>query len=145
MEIITSIKIQAKVDEVWNVLMDFEKHSTWNPFIRSIAGIPSVGNRINIHLGPANTKGMKFQPIVEIFEANKIFQWQGHLFIKGLFDGQHRFELKAIDEQNTLLMHSEKFKGLLVPIFKKSLEQDTRLGFEQMNIALKERVENKNY
>ncbi len=145
MEIITSIKIQAKVDEVWNVLMDFEKHSTWNPFIRSIAGIPSVGNRINIHLGPANTKGMKFQPIVEIFEVNKIFQWQGHLFIKGLFDGQHRFELKAIDEQNTLLIHSEKFKGILVPIFKKSLEQDTRIGFEQMNIALKERVENKNY
>lgn len=144
MEIITSINIQANVNEVWKTLTDFEKHYSWNPFIRSIKGDVQVGKKIRVHLGRANTKGMKFNPTVEILEPNKIFQWQGHLLIKGLFDGQHRFELKQIDEQNTLLIHSEKFRGILVPLFKKSLEQDTRIGFEEMNEALKTRVESEN-
>ncbi len=144
MEIITSINIRANSEKIWEVLMDFESHSSWNPFIRSIKGEVKVGKKINIHVGPSNTKGMKFQPVVEIHELNKIFQWQGHLMFKGLFDGQHRFELKQIDEHNTLFIHSEKFKGILVPLFKKSLENDTKKGFEQMNEALKKRVESEN-
>ena len=35
----------------------------------------------------------------------------------------------------------EEFRGLLVPLFSRSLDTDTRRGFEAMNQALKERAE----
>ena len=39
-------------------------------------------------------------------------------------------------------MHAETFNGLLVPFFDRVLEK-TRQGFEEMNRALKARVEKK--
>lgn len=78
---------------------------------------------------------------VQQFEARKTFSWLGHLLIPGLFDGKHAFEL--IDNRNgtTTFVHSETFKGLLIPFFKKFLEHNTKIAFEQMNVALKKRVE----
>ncbi len=34
----TEIIIDAPVTTVWQVLTDFERHPTWNPFIKAIAG-----------------------------------------------------------------------------------------------------------
>ena len=39
------------------------------------------------------------------------------------------------------MLHEERFTGLLVPLFRKSLDTGTRRGFETMNEALKLRVE----
>jgi uncharacterized protein YndB with AHSA1/START domain len=38
-EIITEIEIDASPSQVWQVLTDFEKYPTWNPFIKKISGI----------------------------------------------------------------------------------------------------------
>jgi len=58
-----------------------------------------------------------------------------------LFDGEHKFEL--IDNANgtTTLIQSEKFSGILVPLLKKQLDDNTKRGFEAMNEKLKELVE----
>ena len=58
----------------------------------------------------------------------------------GIFDGRHRFELEPIDENRTLLRHSEHFNGVLVRFMRKSLDTQTLAGFEAMNQALAERV-----
>ncbi len=41
-QIETEILINAKPDKVWQVLTDFESHSKWNPFIKSISGEKKV-------------------------------------------------------------------------------------------------------
>lgn len=66
----------------------------------------------------------------------------GHLFIKGLFDGEHSFELIDNLDGTTTFIQSEKFEGILIPLFKKMLDVNTKEGFESMNKALKARVEN---
>jgi hypothetical protein len=43
----------------------------------------------------------------------------------------------------TSLVQSENFIGLLVPVFKKQLNDSTRPGFELMNKKLKELAEQK--
>ena len=138
----TEILINARPEKVWDVLMDFEGHSSWNPFILSISGSPVVGDKIQVFLKPEGSKGMKFEPEVQIVERNKCFQWQGKLFVKGLFDGQHRFELEAVGEHQTRFIQSEKFGGILVGMLKKMLDNGTVQGFRKMNEALKKRVEN---
>ncbi|MGL4581657.1 MAG: SRPBCC family protein [Flavobacterium sp.] len=136
MRIETSIQIKASKKEVWDVLMDFNEYAYWNPFIKSITGIASIGMPLEIILPT-----MRFRPIVHTKKNEELFSWQGKLWINGLFDGHHQFELKTIDDHNCLFIHSEEFKGILVPLLKKKLNTDTRLGFEAMNNALKNRVE----
>lgn len=145
-QIKTQIIISATPDKVWSVLTDFENHPKWNPFIKSITGEVKVGNQITVSMAPPNGKGMTFKPRVLVFDQNKEFRWIGKLIFKGLFDGEHKFEL--IDNRNgtTTFIHSENFKGLLVGLFKDQLENNTKKGFELMNESLKKRVEEmKNY
>ena len=137
MQIQSEIIINANPSQVWQVLTDFESYPSWNPFIKKIEGNPQVGNKIQAWLPQ-----MKFTPTVIRFEKEKAFSWLGNLFFKGLFDGHHQFYLEALPGGKTRFTQKEDFKGILVPLFKKMLLNDTTPGFEAMNQALKERAEN---
>jgi hypothetical protein len=50
-----------------------------------------------------------------------------------LFDGEHSFELITLEKNRTLFKNSEKFKGILVPLFKKKLNVETKAGCIEMN------------
>lgn len=141
-EIRTSIVINASAEQVWTVLTNFEKYPEWNPFLKSITGKVKVGNNIVARIEPPEAKGMTFKPRVLAFEPNKEFRWIGHLLFPGLFDGEHIFELTGNTDGTTTFVQREKFRGILVPLFKKMLDINTLNGFNEMNKALKERVEN---
>ncbi len=137
-EISTVILIEAIPAKVWAILTQFDNYSNWNPFIKSIQGKVEVNKNIIVKIAPPDQKGMVFKPRVLTYNKNKELSWIGHLFFSGLFDGTHKFEL--IDNKNgtTTFKQSEKFKGILVGFL--NLE-NTKKGFDQMNIKLKELVE----
>ena len=85
---------------------------------------------------------MVFKPVVIKVIPEVEFRWLGRFLLPGLFDGEHIFELIPIAEQKTRLVHREKFSGLLVPFFWKSLDSGTRAGFKEMNNTLKNLAEN---
>lgn len=140
-EIKTVIHIHAPCEYVWNTLMDFKAYPSWNPFIRSIEGIPAPGNSISVTMSPPGSKHpMKFTPSVIKSEANREFRWLGHLFIKGIFDGEHYFIFEKLPNGSTAVHHGERFGGVLTP-FLKGVLKNTETGFKEMNVALKERCE----
>lgn len=136
-EIKTEIHIQARPERVWEILCDFDNYPTWNPFIKSIKGNTSVGSNLEVYIEPPQAKGMKFTPKILAFTPNKEFKWLGKLWVKGLFDGEHAFQLTANTDGSTTFIHSEKFNGILVPFLSKMLDTNTKNGFEQMNEKLK--------
>ena len=136
----TEILIDATPQAIWNVLMDFESYPGWNPFIISIEGRAQVGQSITARLQPPGQKVSTFSPTVQVVEPQKEFRWEGKLFIKGLFDGQHYFQMEPVGENQTRFIHGEYFKGLLVRPLMRMIGEATRLGFEAMNHALAERV-----
>ncbi|MCC5913617.1 MAG: SRPBCC domain-containing protein [Balneolaceae bacterium] len=136
----TIIHIHTPPKHVWDVLMDFDSYPEWNPFVRSIKGSGAEGENITITVQPPGKKGMDFTPLVLKSTELTEFRWKGKLFIKGLFDGEHYFVLKELPNGSTALYHGEIFSGLLIP-FCKSMLDDVKSGFEHMNIALKERCE----
>ena len=136
LQISTSITINATPERVWKVFTEFATYSAWNPFLKEISGEVAVDNQINI-----NADGMKFKPIVLVYEEERELRWKGKLFINGLFDGEHYFIFSENADGTTTLQHGEKFTGLLVPLFKKKLLTETKAGVDKMNRALKERVE----
>lgn len=142
-EIKTEIFINATPEKVWAILTDFGNYPKWNPFIKSIKEEVKVGNRIIIKIEAPGAKGMTFKPKVLIFETNKELRWLGHLIFPGLFDGEHKFHLIDNINGTTTFRQSEIFKGVLVPLFKKQLNINTKRGFEEMNKKLKELVEQK--
>ena len=87
---------------------------------------------------------MNFTPKVLTFEANKELSWLGHLLFPGVFDGEHKFELTPNTNGTTTFRQSEIFKGLLVSLFKKQLDNDTKRGFDEMKKKLKELAEKNN-
>lgn len=136
----TKITINASAQEVWDVLMDFRSHSFWNPFIKSISGVPEVGNKIQVVLGGADDKGMRFNPLVLVNEKQSEFRWKGKLLVKGVFDGEHYFLLKQTADNKCSFTQGEKFSGILVP-FLSGVLKDTQDSFKLMNDALKMKVE----
>lgn len=142
-EIKTEILIHATAEKVWSILTDFDNYPNWNPFIKSIKGEVKAGNTIVVKIAPPDAKPMTFKPKVLTYDTNKELKWLGHFLITGIFDGEHRFALIDHGNGTITFIQSEKFNGVLVPFFKKPLEYNTKRGFEEMNLKLKELAEQK--
>lgn len=139
-QIETEILINAKPKKVWEILTDFEKHSEWNPFIQSIEGEKSPGNRLRVFIKPPDNNGMTLKPLILKFEPEKEFRWKGKLGVGGIFDGEHYFILEKFPDNQTKFIHGEKFSGILVPFVGKILEK-TKDGFKLMNESIKKESE----
>ncbi len=140
-ELTSEIEIEAPPARVWQVLTDFPAFRQWNPFIREISGAARAGNRLRVRLGPPGGRAMTFEPRVLVSEENRELRWLGRVGLPGIFDGEHLFTLEPLAGNRTRFVQRELFRGLLVPLLAGSLDRGTRRGFEEMNRALKERVE----
>ena len=134
--IATAIETSASAAQLWSVLTDFARYPQWNPFIREAEGEPVAGSRLKIRIQPpGKSGGMVFRPEVLRVEPEREFAWLGHLIVPGLFDGEHCFCIEPLPGGGCRVHQSENFSGLLVPLFRKSLDGGTRQGFEAMNAA----------
>ncbi|MCC6460693.1 MAG: SRPBCC domain-containing protein [Saprospiraceae bacterium] len=132
----TEITIQAPASTVWAILMNFEQYPNWNPFM-TIKGEPRLGSRLENAITLAGQPPQVFKPVIIELSPGHSFRWLGHLWVKGLFDGEHYFELEPIGPQQTRLVHGEHFGGLLRGLILRLIAEKTVQGFENMNAALK--------
>lgn len=142
-QITTQIDIDAPADVVWDILLDFDRYPDWNPFVKEISGDATPGARLAIKIQPPEGSSMSFKPTVLVAREREELRWLGRVGLPRIFDGEHSFVIQPIDEARIRLIHSECFRGILVPLLWNGLETNTRAGFEQMNGALKERAEKK--
>jgi len=141
MEISTQVTIDGSISDVWAALTGFDGYPKWNPFITNVSGTVREGNVIEVVLQQPGIKPITMKPTILVFKEGKELRWIGHLLFPGLFDGEHCFRLETGADGSTTFYQKERFSGLLVPLFKKMLELNTRAGFETMNQRLKEIVE----
>jgi hypothetical protein len=141
-EIQTEIDIESTPERLWSILTDFPAQSSWNPFIRSIEGPVTTGGRLTVTIQPAGAKPMTFHPTVLVVTPNVELRWLGHFLFRGIFDGEHYFQIAQSTPGRVRFVQGEKFSGLLVSLAKATLERGTRAGFIAMNQALKNRAEN---
>ena len=141
-EIMTDIEIDGSPEAVWAVLTDFEAYPEWNPAME-IDGDAVEGDRLEVTMDYENMRKMTFNPRVLVADRPTELRWQGRLFVSGLYDGEHRFELTSLDDgERTRLTQAETFRGVLVGFINRRIGDDVEAGFNQVNEALKRRVEN---
>ena len=137
----TEIIINAPIAKVWQVLTNFKAYPEWNPFIKRISGELGIASKLEVSIQPKGQNAMTIKPTILDVQEEKEFRWLGHLFIRGLFDGEHYFQLEVLSPKQTKLIHGENFNGILVGLLMKMIGESTLAGFEAMNKALKERAE----
>ena len=140
-ELRTATIIHASAEGIWRILMDFDRYPEWNPFVISILGKAKLRERLKVTLLKANGKPTTFQTKITLLKKHQVFGWLGSLWVVGLFDGHHIFEIRELEPDKCMFLHREEFSGLLVPLFWKSLDTKVRAGFEAMNEKLKSMAE----
>lgn len=81
-----------------------------------------------------------FKPVVTKVEENQAFEWLGQALL-GLFKGRHYFILEDLGKGQAKLIHGEQFTGLLSGPVMRMIGDDTLRNFQDMNKALKDRIE----
>ncbi|MDD8012127.1 MAG: SRPBCC domain-containing protein [Acidobacteriota bacterium] len=140
-ELITEIEIQAPAERVWQLLTDFVRFPEWNPFLRRLEGKLTKGGRLKVFMKPSGSFGMTMRPTVIRLDPPHEMRWLGHLFVRGLFDGEHAFVIEEFAPGRVRFIQRETFRGILIPLFARMLDKDTKRGFLEMNQALKLRAE----
>ena len=141
MTLTSDVVIFASPARVWDVFSDFSAYPEWNAFIPAATGTLEKGARLTVRIAPPGGVPMTLSPKIITLTPGSRLTWRGRLFAPGVFDGEHDFALAARDSYVTRFTQSETFKGILVPLFARSLRRNVQPGFEQMNAALKRRAE----
>jgi hypothetical protein len=141
-ELRTEIDIDAPAEVVWRILTDFPAYEQWNPFIREVVGVPAAGERLTIRLD-SGSREMTFRPRILEADPPRALRWIGRLGARGVFDGEHIFEITAQPDGGVRFVQRENFSGLLTPVLLGMMLNSTRHGFEAMNEALKARAESR--
>ena len=139
----TEIEINAPASTVWATLTDTASFPEWNPFIKSLTGDLTVGNRLAVTLQSEGNAPMNFTPTILKAQENQELRWLGKLGAKGIFDGEHYYILQETAQGTTQFRHGENFSGMLAYVLFALIGEDTEKGFTAMNDALKARVEAK--
>ena len=135
----TVAEIDAPPARVWTVLTDLPAYHAWNPFIVEASGTVAVGETLSLRMALPGHSPMTISPRVLVVEPDHELRWKGRLLIPGLFDGEHSFVLTPLPHGRTRLDHSERFGGLLLPIARRMIYDDTVQSFRALNTALAER------
>jgi len=135
----SQIEIDAPLERVYSTLIEFERYPAWNPYHIRVAGSPEPGAKLKVTVHRPDGKTVEV-PAVHVLRLreNAELTWGGG--IKGVFYGEHVFELKKLAANRTLLIHNEDFKGLFVGFADLPAEALTT-GYERMNRALKNHLE----
>jgi hypothetical protein len=109
--------------------------------MRWIKGDLRKGAKLEVRIQPTGARGTTFKPTVLNVDPPRELRWIGHLWIKGFFDGEHILRIEPIRNDKARFYQKEIFNGFFVRLLAKGLDKDTLRGFNEMNEALKEKVE----
>jgi hypothetical protein len=137
----TEITIDAPRARVWQILTDLPAFPEWNPFIVAADGRVETGERLTLRMQNVGAGVRTLRPaVIEVRDSERL-RWRGRLWVPGLLDVEHTFELADRPAGGTLLVQKEDFRGALVPVVARTLDRGTLPAFVAMNEALKQRAE----
>ncbi|MDF1717131.1 MAG: SRPBCC domain-containing protein [Antarcticimicrobium sp.] len=135
----TRIEIDAPPCEVYATLVDFDGYADWNPYHVRVAGSGVVGDPLEVRVSRPDGAVVDV-PHVRLLEATpcRSLVWGGG--IRGVFRGEHRFDLHERADGGTHLSHTEVFSGLFIGFADLPVAVLTE-GYNRTNEALRAAVE----
>ena len=139
----TAVDIAASAEMVWRVLTYFPEYPRWNPFLVSIQGSLSPGQRLKIQARLPQGREYKFSPlVVKVIPASEL-RWRRWRVIEGVFDREQAFFIVPNGIKGVRFIQREHFSGVLASLMMHIIPEKTRKAFNLMNLALKRTAEAK--
>ena len=139
----TAIDVAASPEMVWRVLTYFPDYPKWNPFLVSIHGSLSPGQRLKIQARFPQGHEYKFSPlVVKVIPASEL-RWRRWRLIEGVFDRELAFFIVPNGIKGVRFIQREHFSGMLVSLVMPFITEKTLKAFNLMNLALKRTAEAK--
>lgn len=134
-----AVTIGAPPGEVWAVLCDLARYHEWHPHIREAAGKIQMSSRVVFRMAPPGRRPFTIRPRVIAAQPGAELLLLGRLPV--IFSGEHSFALSPVDSgTHTKVVQSEIYRGIVVPFIGKTIAA-AQNEFEEVNQALKLRVE----
>ncbi|MBW2713450.1 MAG: SRPBCC domain-containing protein [Deltaproteobacteria bacterium] len=135
------IVIDAPAAAVWEVLVQLEKYSEWNPCLQ-FQGEAIVGSSVPMTVGLFN-RSLTVPVVFEVVEKERELRWRGGP--SWLMSGSHYFKLRQVHESGagtaTELIQGEAFQGVALPLLWPFLNSELDHLYHDANEAIKQRVE----
>lgn len=138
-----AVDIDAPLDRVFDVLLDFARYAEWNPFVVGVTGEARVGATIvlDVHFHDGR-RGRSREHVDVLTRADQrselAYSFAGTLSTLGLVRARRRHVLTAIDPHRTRYETDELFTGVLVRFVPVA---GVQRGFDEAATALKHRAE----
>jgi hypothetical protein len=135
--------IEAPIERVHAIMLDFARYGEWNPFVVAITGEARVGAVLTLDVRFYNGLRARSRERIDVLEsagdrAELTYRFLGPLDRFGLVRGSRRQLLTRLGEGRTRYETEERFTGLLVAFLpRKGIQR----GFEDHARALKQRAE----
>ncbi|MCB2074556.1 MAG: SRPBCC domain-containing protein [Novosphingobium sp.] len=131
-----SVEIEAPVETVWKLLVDFAGWQDWNPLYVETRGDLRVGSAIGFTVALAGMKPHGGSATVLSVIPNEVIEYGTGAFA-GLVRATRYIEVRALGAERCLVVNGEHMGGLLGPLLFKAVGEKVRLGLKGMNEALK--------
>ena len=100
-----------------------------------------MGSKLEIHISTASGKNRTYRTTLTKVEPNHELRWYGKGLLPGLLNGEHIIKIEQLSENHVRMMHQEIFTGIGTFLAGHRMEKDVRHSFEEMNSALKKKIE----
>jgi len=143
-EINEKVEIKAPIEKVWSTIIDFDSYSEWNSQLEYLGGEVKPNGKLHLKLSTEGAAPYEFKPTISHWKENEKFGWLAKTGLPRVFDGEHFFELEKIDDDTTLVINREEYRGVISLIMKNLPMMETApKGFKKMNSELKNYIEDK--
>lgn len=135
------VEINAPVEKVWQILVDFEHYPQWNPFTYRVETDLKVGSPVDLYVKlPSRGSRLQTEYIREVVEPTKL-SWGMEMGSKYLLTALREQYLTPISETRCSYYSTDLLQGGLTPIVKLLFAKSIQQGFNNMAYALKQRAE----
>lgn len=131
----TEIVIDAKPEQVWAVLTDFEQYSAWNKVMVPLSGELKEGQKINYEFHQDAENISEIPATVEKVEENLLINQKGG--ITGVLTFDHKYLLEEIPEGTKLTIY-EEYTGIYVNFWD---PEPVKKAYERLAEQIKARTE----
>lgn len=136
-----SVEIDAPVEIVWQVLVDFDSYPRWNLFTPSIACDGKLGSPVVMSVRFAGAKPMTQTEILNVFEPPRRLAWGMHMGSPLLLVANRYQTLEALGPERTRYRSIDYVSGLLAPLVRALYGEAMRAGFALAGEGLKREAE----
>jgi hypothetical protein len=141
MPVTASVEIDAPPEDVWASLLAFDSYPEWNPLLRRVDGGAEVGRTIRAIVDQPGVPPLPLRARIVTVAPERELAWETRL-PSGFVTVLHRFQLEPLaDGTRTRFTQVEELDGRLGREVPDRLVGFLAGGFDEMNDALKQRVE----